>query len=105
MINRQIAILFLIGVAMAVAGVVAAVATPLPEHAVGTFWAATPVLRALFAVAALMAAGSQVLIVRSVLRGAASGQASAGTNLPLEMVWSALPAAMVLAAVVYAVLA
>jgi len=105
LINRQIVILFFIGVAMAVAGVVAAVAAPLPERAVETFWAGTPVLRALFVVAVLMTAWSQALIARSVLRGAAGGRASAGTSLPLEMLWSALPAAMVVAAIVYAVVA
>ncbi|MSQ11339.1 MAG: hypothetical protein EXR48_01370 [Dehalococcoidia bacterium] len=106
MLNRQIALLFLLGVAIAVAGVAAAVAAPLPTRITNSSGSLDTSLRVLLALAALLIAGSQALVLRSALRvtaGGPKGMVPARTNRGLELVWALLPGAMVLAAAVYAV--
>ncbi|MSP78989.1 MAG: hypothetical protein EXR67_05490 [Dehalococcoidia bacterium] len=103
MLNRQIGLLFLVGVAIAVASVVATSFGPLPANLQATQGVAGTALRGLFVVSLLLVTLSQVLVMRSAFQVKPTGQSSTmRTNRGMELLWSLLPGAMVIAGVVYA---
>lgn len=98
MLNRQIALLFAVGVAIGIAGLL--IAAPASEGAArGPAWAPDAALWVLLGIAGFVLLVSQALITRSVRRARL-----AGTSRTMEMVWSVAPGALAAAAVAYTLL-
>jgi heme/copper-type cytochrome/quinol oxidase subunit 2 len=103
-VNRQTLVLFLVGLAIAGAGVAAAVLSPIPTRIVGAEGITGALLRALLALSAVTLAVAQVLIARSSARAASLATNPAmRPNAALEVLWSLLPGLLIVAAAAYAI--
>ena len=104
MLNRQIGILFAVGVLIAVTAVLATFLVPFPAKVEATFGLGGLVLRPLLVVSILLAFIGQIYVSQSALRLPAKGL-SLRTNRTMELLWSLLPGALLLGALAYALAA
>ena len=101
MLNRQIGILFAVGVLIAVTGTLATFLVPFPAKLEASGGAGGAILRLILVVSMLLAAVSQLYVSHSALRLPAKASLLR-TNRAMELLWSLLPGALLLGAVAYA---
>ena len=97
MVNRQSAILLLVGALIAAVGFLAAAYAPFPAR-LEAGGAQGLALRALLVMSAACIVVSQVYVTVSALRVPAT---EVRTNKTMELLWSLLPGAFVIGAVLY----